>query len=122
MLDNYCDECNKAFRSSAGLNGHNQWKHNKSVGKTVANTVTGKTVEMFEIVQKQLDVIRDEQENLKDMVMGKRENNSPSAPAHPVGHYACLGCWEKGADVALQPGEKTCPGCGGKNNWAVALV
>jgi len=118
MLDNYCDECNKAFRSSAGLNGHNQWKHNKSVGKTVANTVTGKTVEMFEIVQKQLDVIRDEQENLKDMVMG----NSLSDESQPVGHYACMGCWEKGHDVALQPGQKSCPKCGGKNNWEVALV
>jgi len=118
MLDNYCDECNKAFRSSAGLNGHNQWKHNKSVGKTVTNTVTGKTVEMFEIVQKQLDVIRDEQENLKDMVMG----NSLSDESQPVGHYACMGCWEKGHDVALQPGQKSCPKCGGKNNWEVALV
>jgi len=25
MQDNFCVECNKEFRSQAGLNGHNQW-------------------------------------------------------------------------------------------------
>lgn len=68
MPDNFCVECNKEFRSQAGLNGHNQWKHNKLPEKPVPYTVTGRTVEMFERVQKQLDVIRDEQENLKDMM------------------------------------------------------
>ena len=105
---------------------------------------------MFERVTKQLDVIRDEQENMKDMMntfqinqqgnskgndqgssgqwMGKPMSDEPlgiagnDADSHPVGGYACLSCYNNGNDVALQPGEPTCPGCGGKNNWDVALI
>jgi len=150
MPDNFCVECNKEFRSQAGLNGHNQWKHNKLPEKPVPYTVTGRTVEMFERVTKQLDVIRDEQENMKDMMntfqinqqgsskandqgssgqwMGKPMSDEPigiagnHADSYPVDHYACLGCHNKGTDVVLQPGEPTCPQCGGKNNWDVALI
>ena len=77
MPDNFCVECNKEFRSQSGLNGHNQWKHNKLTEKPLAYTVTGRAVEMFERVGKQLDAIRDEQENLKDMILSIQRNGLP---------------------------------------------
>ena len=85
MPDNFCVECNKEFRSQAGLNGHNQWKHNKLPEKPVPYTVTGRTVEMFERVAKQLDVIRDEQENMKDMMNTFQINQQGSSEKNNQG-------------------------------------
>lgn len=85
MPDNYCVECNKEFRSQSGLNGHNQWKHNKLTEKPLAYTVTGRSVEMFERVGKQLDAIRDEQENLKDMIQNMQRNGIPPGQGNDQG-------------------------------------
>ena len=86
MPDNFCVECNKEFRSQSGLNGHNQWKHNKLTEKPLAYTVTGRAVEMFERVGKQLDAIRDEQENLKDMILSIQRNGVPVGIRHVQGN------------------------------------
>ena len=136
MPDNYCADCHKEFRSPAGLNGHNQWKHNKSAER-VPYTVTGKAVEMFEIVQSQLDVIRDEQETLKDMVQslhdhsgngpgkngpGKtRGGNGPVATKKGNGQddedeapsWFCLHC-----NGAVERKHNNCSSCGKKLDWA----
>jgi len=85
MPDNFCVECNKEFRSQSGLNGHNQWKHNKLTEKPLAYTVTGRAVEMFERVGKQLDAIRDEQENLKDMILSIQRNGLPPGIGPGIG-------------------------------------
>jgi len=137
--NNYCADCHREFRSPAGLNGHNQWKHNKSAEK-VPYTVTGKAVEMFEIVQSQLDVIRDEQETLKDMVQSLHDHGSGNGPPGngpgngpgniqgngPVvtkkGNgqddedeapgYICNGC-----RAAVGRGHNNCSSCGKKLDW-----
>ena len=85
MPDNYCVECKKEFRSQSGLNGHNQWKHNKLTENPLAYTVTGRAVEMFERVGKQLDAIRDEQENLKDMIQSLQRNGIPPGQGNDQG-------------------------------------
>jgi len=140
MPDNFCVECNKEFRSQAGLNGHNQWKHNKLPDKPVPYTVTGRTVEMFERVAKQLDVIRDEQENMKDMMQtfqinqqGNSEKNNqgssgqwmgkpmsdeplgiavPTVESEPEQTYTCNGC-----DNSITYGQGRCGNCHEELNW-----
>ena len=82
MQDNFCVECDKGFRSQSGLNGHNQWKHNRLPLGMTPNTTTSRAVEMFERVQQQLDVLRDGQENLKDMVQSL---NTVSLVNEPIG-------------------------------------
>ena len=147
MQDNCCVECNKEFRSQAGLNGHNQWKHNRLSEKPVPHTVTGRAVEMFERVQKQLDVIRDEQENLKDMVqslhattasppegewktVGGRENRRFKITDEAIGVPAANNNSEndnndsnepnyfcKGCAGDVSVGDQECGNCGEELNW-----
>ena len=124
MQDNFCVECDKGFRSQSGLNGHNQWKHNRLPLGMTPNTTTSRTVEMFTQVQQQLDVIRDEQENLKDMV---RSLNAASLMDESIGiavpggnnntgndedGYHCDGC---AGDV--EGGDAHCRHCGINLDW-----
>ena len=112
MQDNFCVECNKEFRSQAGLNGHNQWKHNKLPEKPVPYTVTGRTVEMFERVQKQLDVIRDEQENLKDMMQTfqiNQQGNSEGNNSGSSGQWRGKPMSDEPIGIAVPAGNKPEP-------------
>ena len=137
MPNNYCPECDKDFKSLTGLNGHNQWKHNKVPEHLVSNSPTGKTNEMLELLS---DRIEDLQMQVRSLGAGNNrsengngngngngndngnDNGNSNTNSQPVGHYACLNCHNKGNHAPLQPGEPTCPKCGGKNNWQVALV
>ena len=59
---NYCEECDKDFKSLVGLNGHNQWKHNK-LNRPVVDSPTGRTVQMLE----QLAI---QQNQMQDRILG----------------------------------------------------
>jgi len=112
MPDNFCVECNKEFRSQAGLNGHNQWKHNKLPEKPVPYTVTGRTVEMFERVAKQLDVIRDEQENLKDMMNTfqiNQQGNSKGNDQGSSGQWRGVPMTDEPLGIAVPTGDEPEP-------------
>jgi hypothetical protein len=137
MPDNYCVECNKEFRSQSGLNGHNQWKHNKLTEKPSPYTVTGRSVEMFERVGKQLDAIRDEQENIKDMIQSLQRNGQGNeerigvppmattpapapapAPAPPKPQREQQGFHCQDCKTTIQFRQKDCPGCGERIDWS----
>ena len=115
MPNNYCPECDKDFKSLTGLNGHNQWKHNKVPEHLVSNSPTGKTNEMLEQLSEQI-------EDLQKEVRILRTGNNGNGNGNSQQKYACQNCWDEGKHQLLSPNAEECPSCQTDLQWDVALI
>ena len=139
MRANYCEQCDKDFKSLVGLNGHNQWKHNK-LNRPVVDSPTGRTVQMLEQLAIQQNQMQDrilglQSEIQKLEISLQAQNNNqgnnqgskafsdePIGIAVPAGNkpepepeptYYCNDC-ENGIDY----GQSRCGNCHSQLNWS----
>ncbi len=130
MASYYCPECDKDFKSIAGLNGHNQFKHNKLPESLVSNNPTGRTVAMLELMKDQVAELKLEIQGLRadfEIILDEDDdedaNGNPNSQQKFAGEFACLHCRNNnGEDQYLSPNQEVCLACGRPVDWAVALV
>ena len=111
MANNYCPECDKDFKSITGLNGHNQFKHNKLPESLVSHNPTGRMTAMLELMKDQMVAL-----NLE--IQGLRADLEDEAQQK----FVCEGCRENGKMQYLNPNQEVCPSCKEEKNWEIALV
>ena len=125
MASNYCPECDKDFKSIAGLNGHNQFKHNKLPESLVSNNPTGRTVAMLELMKDQVAELKLEIQGLRadfEIILDEDDDEDANGNPNSQQKFACLHCHNNGKDQYLSPNQEVCPACGSPVNWEVALV
>ena len=120
MANNYCPECDKDFKSITGLNGHNQFKHNKLPESLVSNNPAGRVTTVLELM-------KDEMVELKLEIQGLRadledENENENGNSNSQQKFVCEVCRDKGKMQYLSPNQEVCPGCNKEKSWEVALI
>jgi len=120
MVSNYCPECDRDFKSITGLNGHNQFKHNKLPESIVTNNPAGRTTAMLELMKDQMEGLKLEIQGLREDLEDEDENEN----VNPVSQqkFACESCHGKGKNQYLNPNQGICPSCRKPINWELALV
>jgi hypothetical protein len=123
MTNNYCPECDRDFKSITGLNGHNQFKHNKLPESIVTNNPAGRTTAMLELMKDQMEGLKLEiqglREDLEDGIENGNENGNPVLQQK----FACEYCRDNNRKIQyLSPNQEQCPGCRKPITWEIALV
>jgi len=113
MANQYCVECDREFKSITGLNGHNQFKHNKLPGSLVTNNPTGRTTEILGLMNDQIEGLRLEIQGLReDLELESGELD-----------FICENCADNGDNKQyLSPNQKECPNCETALIWETAKV
>ena len=124
MANNYCPECDKDFKSITGLNGHNQFKHNKLPENLVSHNPTGRMTAMLELMKDQMVELNLEIQGLRADLEDENENENENENGNPVSQqkFACESCHGKGKNQYLNPNQGMCPSCKTPLRWDVALV
>jgi len=126
MPDNYCPECDRDFKSITGLNGHNQFKHNKLPVSIVTNNPAGRTTAMMELMKDEMAGLKLELQGLREDLENGLENvlENGNSNGNPVSQqkFVCEDCRNKGKMQYLSPNQEVCPGCNQEKSWEVALV
>ena len=126
----YCKECEKSFKAVTGLNGHNQWKHNKTPDRLVSANPSSKTMIMLEKMTDQIEELKDVIEALQDEIIdlgkdfsrlqsGNGNGNGPVPPAPapaPERELRLFNCQDCKTDLKFK--QAYCPGCGKEINWS----
>jgi len=140
----YCKECEKSFKALTGLNGHNQWKHNKTPDRLVSANPSSKTMIMLEKMTDQIEELKDVIEALQDEIIdlgkdfsrlqsgngngnqGNGQNfpdmvgnlvSQTTAPASaPERELMTFFC--QNCNGALKFKQAYCPGCGKEIDWS----
>ena len=135
MRANYCEQCDKDFKSLVGLNGHNQWKHNK-LNRPVVDSPTGRTVQMLEQLAIQQNQMQDRilglQSEIQKLEISLQAKNNdqgsnrgtkpmsdeplgiavPTVESEPEQTYICNGCGN-----SITYGQRRCGNCHDDLNW-----
>ena len=135
MRTNYCEQCDKDFKSLVGLNGHNQWKHNK-LNRPVVDSPTGRTVQMLEQLAIQQNQMQDRilglQSEIQKLEISLQAKNNdqgsnrgakpmsdeplgivvPTVKPEPEQTYKCNGC-----EQPIAYGQRSCGNCRAELNW-----
>ena len=136
MANNYCPECDKDFKSITGLNGHNQFKHNKLPESLVSNNPTGRMTSMLELMKKQMAELKLEVQGLRaDLEVERSDNrigvfsggngngnqgNGNGDREDAVQKYYCAGSkggGKSGCGFPVTPDHEYCPNCGNRLLW-----
>jgi len=121
MANNYCPECDKDFKSITGLNGHNQFKHNKLPESLVSNNPAGRVTSMLELMKDEMVELKLEIQGLRADLEDENENEN----GNPVSQqkFVCEHCRNNnGKNQYLSPNQEQCPSCKTPINWEIALV
>jgi DNA-directed RNA polymerase subunit RPC12/RpoP len=114
MANNYCPECDKDFKNISGLNGHNQFKHNKLPESLVSHNPTGRTVAMLELMKGEMVELKWEIRGLRADLEDEDEDEDEDGNPVSQQEYICEG---KDCGSPITQDQVYCPKCGHKLDW-----